>query len=875
MKLSIKVLDILFRHIEPEAMLVGLLDNRTRMSAALKTAFMDMAEVTLSGYSIDEQESIFELSRQVCQRYTSDPPFWLLYDFAEKTLTIERGRLLCRADETLSWRDAYLLLGQDIFSTAWLAGRPGQFTPISHFSWSAVIPSNSLILERTLSDLAENHMHLYAGASTFSLTWSYLMNHPGSILQPCKEPQSLERSLQIHYTRRSGGPHWSAARKIMYAAYIRELLFIRLHMSSTEPIEYLLRKFHSSYVSDDYMCGDVSATAEDLRRVFGIFFPQPGYAAPACLDYAFSHELANERERHSRLLAGERLLMYRWFQGCLSNEFSADEQWIFYIYLLLKSQFRSEFIQSNKQTGFANFSLYDKRKYVLWQKHTEYWSEDYRQALNASFAEQPITSIEGRVSPQSKAFETLKSLHQIDRATLYYDADGLSRWEYREWMPSFFMENKTRNAQHYYVMHFAKRSDTAVPGFQRTTLIDCRQKSLRDDVRKKAIELAKALSNSDYLCERVRGIDACSNEIGCRPEVFATAFRFLRNFSVRDYRFLGYNRLNPGLSATYHVGEDFLDIADGLRAIDEAIYFLGLRPGDRLGHALVLGVDPAIHYRHKNYQIVMSKQDMLDNLVWLCYRGPEFGIKIDPLLLDKLHGLADELFNEIYRDFTEDASTTLVDYYHSMLLRGDLPSCYITGEFSLPRLNDPIDFFGVNHCSEIEDKLEFYRKQNKVTRLCICYHYCIEVRRRSSVLMQMDITPDYMALMAQFQVAMRRRVCNCGISIECNPSSNVLIGTFEQYQQHPILLYNSHGLGRTTEDVQLHISVNTDDPGIFDTNLAFEYALLTQALREMVNKAGERIYDDRDIEEYIRNLVRMGREQCFPAVQSDITDSTV
>lgn len=31
------------------------------------------------------------------------------------------------------------------------------------------------------------------------------------------------------------------------------------------------------------------------------------------------------------------------------------------------------------------------------------------------------------------------------------------------------------------------------------------------------------------MAKKVLGIDACSSEIGCRPEIFATAFRYLSN----------------------------------------------------------------------------------------------------------------------------------------------------------------------------------------------------------------------------------------------------------------------------------------------------------------------------------------------------------
>ncbi len=81
----------------------------------------------------------------------------------------------------------------------------------------------------------------------------------------------------------------------------------------------------------------------------------------------------------------------------------------------------------------------------------------------------------------------------------------------------------------------------------------------------------------------------------------------------------------PSLSATYHVGEDFLELASGLRAIDESILYLELQRDDRLCHALGLGIEPADYYAGKGYRLYTTKQERLDNLVWLLYRTQEMG----------------------------------------------------------------------------------------------------------------------------------------------------------------------------------------------------------------------------------------------------------
>ena len=60
-----------------------------------------------------------------------------------------------------------------------------------------------------------------------------------------------------------------------------------------------------------------------------------------------------------------------------------------------------------------------------------------------------------------------------------------------------------------------------------------------------------------------------------------------------------------------------LDLADGLRAIDEAILFCGLTRDSRIGHALALGTDSREYYKGKHGAVVMSKQDWIDNIAWI------------------------------------------------------------------------------------------------------------------------------------------------------------------------------------------------------------------------------------------------------------------
>ena len=73
--------------------------------------------------------------------------------------------------------------------------------------------------------------------------------------------------------------------------------------------------------------------------------------------------------------------------------------------------------------------------------------------------------------------------------------------------------------------------------------------------------LAALFRRGDRIVQWIRGVDACSQEIACRPEVFAPAFRYLRYMAVAERSCLMPEV--PPLRFTYHVGEDFLDVTDG------------------------------------------------------------------------------------------------------------------------------------------------------------------------------------------------------------------------------------------------------------------------------------------------------------------------
>lgn len=872
MELHTKTLDIMFRRLSPEQIIKKLVNDKNLPdSDTYRNLFLQYAETTLGGYSRNEQENILRHfspeSGQGAATRRILPPFLVLCEVADGFLTPGADGPECRFEQVINWRDAYLLLGQDLFICAWLAQMPDRRLRRNFFSWPATIPCDNRILDKITEGAAENHMHLYAGASVFSLSWICAMNHPDTNAFDEKvSAKKLTTYLQMHQTRDASTAIWPMRKKMLYAAFLRARLFCTVHGNTTSLLKQLF-EFHVEYSTDDYVSVKLSEEIDALRHLCGVCFPQPAFLEPACMDYAFTQELSREKELEYRLLAGERYFLFSCFKRVFQGSLALSDQWVLYLYLLLKAQIRSEFVQINKQVGFSNFLDYDSRKKLLWKAYPEFFNEDIRQSVNALIREQHLSSLEGRIVPELNDADNIASVYKIDRATLFFGADSKKQAELRNWETCSCMENLAKDEKYFFVMHFPKRPDKELDKDLHSSPL-CRHDEYRQTLRSCGIELAKSLANCRYLCERIRGIDACTQEIGCRPEVFATLFRFLRSFRPEDY-WNGMLQANyPTLSATYHIGEDFLDIADGLRAMDEALYFLDFRHGDRFGHALALGVDPVLHYRCKFNQSVLPKQDLLDNLVWIYYRSSELQVVIPETLRRFIRTKTYELFDYIYRNEVPDRCYTLREYYDSMFLRGDDPRCYKTGEYQAVEILDQYELFCENPIRDELHPLDEYRKNKRVSELYFLYQYSLPAKRRGQETEIWTIDTAYINLMKSLQKAMREYISRKGISIECNPSSNVLIGTFGSYQDHPILAFNTMGLGKDNSGTQMHVSINSDDPGVFDTTVSFEYALLARALCDMENEDGDPLYSERQIEDYLRYVVRMGTEQVFPPCNS-------
>ena len=158
------------------------------------------------------------------------------------------------------------------------------------------------------------------------------------------------------------------------------------------------------------------------------------------------------------------------------------------------------------------------------------------------------------------------------------------------------------------------------------------------------------------------------------------------------------------------------------------------------------------------------------------------------------------------------------------------------------------------------DQCKVAKKDTKAGNILIRYWELKRDGQESNCRCKFPI--GYASLITRIQKAMQADLAERGIAIECNPSSNLKIGRFSRYEEHPIFRFyppDKNG----SESLCLPVSVNTDDRGVFSTSLTNEFSLLALAMTKQKTPDGKRVWSDDSINMYIAKLIKNGKEQRF------------
>ena len=450
----------------------------------------------------------------------------------------------------------------------------------------------------------------------------------------------------------------------------------------------------------------------------------------------------------------------------------------FHHYLLILGLVNQMLVQQPQCFGFEQFQHYTSNGL------REYSEQEYEQRFLQLAGNQldNIKIIEGRFSPKDKEYKNNYLIDKIRRGWLLLNnRQGCNKSDIR------------------LIAHFIKRADKQKK--------DIRFKELRLKNKKICEALISLRNSGSKNGKAIVGIDAAASEFDTPPEVFAPVFKKLRKKGFQHF--------------TYHAGEDFYHLLGGLRAIYEAITFLDLQRGDRIGHATAAGVAPETWAHNVGCEVVVPIGAYMDDLLFVYNLISNNECKALDSLMPRLYMRITELSREIY----PNDDFQVYDLIYAWKRRQeDILELADSGE-----LNN-IKALRRYHQKEYVEK---YKKEIKVKIFEIL---------------------DENAL-REVQLAILKIMHHKEIAIETLPTSNIFIGYHNSFNTYHLVNWiRWEKEGKPIPPIVL----GTDDAGIFATNIYNEYChiytLLVYEYDFCINEAFEIIRKiNRDANYYIFN----------------------
>ncbi|WP_147439254.1 hypothetical protein [Corallococcus sp. CA049B] len=358
------------------------------------------------------------------------------------------------------------------------------------------------------------------------------------------------------------------------------------------------------------------------------------------------------------------------------------------------------------------------------------------------------------------------------------------------------------------VLHFIKETHTSRPdklpnADPRQRAHGCRFGSYFHAREQEIIAIETALRRHPRLLQVLRGMDVCHIELAVPTWVFVPLLRRVREASARIAEESGGSL--HALRLTLHAGEEFRHLSEGLRHIHEPVEFRLLQKGDRLGHALALGTEPQV-WRRDNAVVPQPKEEHLDDLLWELDRVAQGDWLMPKGRPRHIEEQAMRLGMEIY-----GGAATLDDLRQARKLRCDAQFLSAIGypfmrSHELARQWGPPGELAVRHLSD----------------------FAVYARGRQPELFTAHRTD--VAMLTQAQRFLRQTLAAMEITIEANPTSNMLIGEVS-LEHHPIFSFQPLPGKERGNVSRIGVTLGSDDPVTLATSLPDEFAYLYFELR--------------------------------------------
>ncbi|HJW57585.1 MAG TPA: hypothetical protein VJ577_20175 [Burkholderiaceae bacterium] len=387
-----------------------------------------------------------------------------------------------------------------------------------------------------------------------------------------------------------------------------------------------------------------------------------------------------------------------------------------------------------------------------------------------------------------------------------------------------------------FVYHFSRGED---PTSEELKTYGDNFTALYRQARSRAAELS-GTSPVLHAGRLLKGLDVAGNENTGPIELFAPTLRKIRKECRKG---TAPSSGAPALYLSIHAGEDFSHLLTGLRRIDETVRFCAMEKGDRLGHALALGIDPRTFARRQQEALVPLNEH-LDNLVWLHH------------YLSLIKGRASVIevrdFSPCIANLESYIATYSAHLYGKAHSAADLFGAWTLRKYELLEDLDTTDTLAENSTRAQKDIWLAYkdlyrpnragttrqRPQSFTAVLRFMPHdpgFGRRVQMRNGKVEEIVGSVQLDAIEAVQDYLMTEYANDeYDIYLEACPSSNLYIGRLEAFHEHPlyrwvpppsVTLRNKFGL----REGSVKVCIGSDDPGIFPTTIENEHRVLEDA----------------------------------------------
>ena len=832
-----------------------------------------------------------------------------LFKIAESLLTFRDGRLAIRTwnnprkrediryyeedlfgvihvfDKVETWNLLNRMMTPDILEVAFLI--KARLTDIRYLrSQGTEISLADTTLEKVLEKgVGETHFHMNAGAAN-EYYWENAINYIN-----WERAVSNQDSYELH--RKKTGPiDWPLVLfRLLIADYLEDteneeeiLPFIKHHWGKYYPL------IHG--ILDSLYFGTKMQYRESWRELYGVVLQyyedkNRQYKEHKEKDYLL-HTIYHCYQYYC--VSAENIFLLQYLKYLCRNVEDRMLRHLFFQYIRKKNEFYHMNIQANQIEGLKNFRIFSdtlKRRNQLLVD--EKGSVDPGRQIEIVFrsisVNKHLQKLEFRTQPSVRKIPCLaeRARHtEVGKWELKRDIlkrienvlEGLRRYAVQ--ITGCFDDNEIKSTLDQgvdsgelvfpsigIIFHFLKRDYVDNRIADSCWLLEKEKRPAYSmhilQWREQMIDSAKAIeelrSEIPGLAGYIVGIDAASEENQSEPWIFAPVYAEIRNRYITKPLLEKEGRIIriQNMGFTYHVGEEFRHALSGFRHVDEVLRFFHYKAGDRIGHAVVLGIDIE-RWAHEHENVVVPVGEYLDDLLWLW--GDIVHDEIDvEVSLDIIEGKILDLAGRIYGNIVGMTPNILYDAYCTKFKR-DNSKIFV----NMRKYMKQEQMYSGNHfCKHhLQDGIvnEIWTSDK-----ILCTFFCPIYHQKLQKPIMIPISPSMVRLMKAIQEQLLQKIERMGIYVEVNPTSNLAIGIASDMDDSHIFRLNS------VDGIQLHrkdeknkhkvlLTINSDDLAIFNTSCENELAYMYHSMTHQG-------YDKEDTLQWIDKIRQYGLDSSF------------